>query len=129
MSSHAERGMQQILAERSRNVLMGRIWRGRTKAEIANQYTEYLYREGVLSVETKPGCLGMQMFRSVKEDLAEFTTISYWESVDAMKAQYSDHGDPMRASHLERDEEFLLELPEYIELTDLIANDWKAGNA
>jgi hypothetical protein len=32
---------------------------------------------------------------------------------------------PRRVSHLPRDPEFLLELPEYAEVSELHANDWK----
>ena len=105
--------------------LIGRIWRGSTEAARADEYQAYLYAEGVLTLEAKPGCLGVQMFRRMKGDVAEFTVISYWESMQAMGAMHSDGGNVMRVAHLKRDWEFLLELPEFVELTELRVNDWQ----
>jgi quinol monooxygenase YgiN len=104
--------------------LIGRIWRGRTEAARADEYQAYLYPEGVLTIEAKPGCVGVQMFRRIKGDIAEFTVISYWESMEAMGAMHSDGGNVLRVAHLKRDWEFLLELPELVELTELHVNDW-----
>ena len=110
---------------RSGRTLIGRIWRGCTEAERADEYQAYLYPEGVLTLEVKPGCVGVQMFRRIKGEIAEFTVISYWESMDAMQAMHSDGGNVLRVAHLKRDWEFLLELPEFVELTELHVNDWQ----
>lgn len=119
-------GMQEVLASGSKGKsLIGRIWNGRTRADRADEYLAYLYREGVLGVEAKPGCLGMQLFRRIRGDIAEFTTISYWRSMEAMQQMHSDGGDVLRVAHLARDAEFLLELPDFVEITELHANDWR----
>ena len=34
------------------------------------------------------------------------------------------HGEDLRPTHLEKDEKYLLELPEYVEVSELHANDW-----
>jgi quinol monooxygenase YgiN len=104
--------------------IVGRIWFGRTRADRADEYLDYNAREGVASIAAKPGCLGVQQFCRIKGDIAEFTVISYWPSIEAMKAMHKDDGDPMRVSHLDRDAEFLLELPEYVEVTELFINHW-----
>jgi hypothetical protein len=64
----------------------------------------------------------MQQFRRIRGDVAEFTTVSYWESVEVMEAA---HGAERRPTHLERDPEYLLELPESVEVSELHANDWQ----
>ena len=105
--------------------LVARTWTGRTRAGDADEYLSYLYEEGVRPIEGRPGCLGMQMFRRVDGDVATFTTISYWPDYDAMAAMHPDGTDDIRrVSHLPRDPEFLLELPEYAEISELHANDW-----
>ena len=53
---------------------------------------------------------------------AEFTTISYWSSMEAMEAA---HGESLIPTHLEKDEEYLLELPESVEVSELHVNDWQ----
>jgi hypothetical protein len=37
------------------------------------------------------------------------------------------HGAGRRPRHLERDAEYLLELPESVEVSELHANDWQLG--
>ena len=116
-------GKQEVLVSGSRGKpLVARTWFGRTHKELADEYLRYNYDNGVLEVEKKPGCLGMQQFRRIRGDVAEFTTVSYWESVEAMEAA---HGAGRRPTHLERDPEYLLELPESVEVSELHANDWQ----
>ena len=118
-------GKHEILVSGSRGKpLVARTWFGRTRKELADEYLRYNYENGVLEVEKKPGCLGMQQFRRIRGDVAEFTTVSYWESVEAMEAA---HGAGRRPTHLERDPEYLLELPEFVEVSELHANDWQLG--
>jgi heme-degrading monooxygenase HmoA len=118
-------GKQEILASGVHGrMLVARTWFGRTRKEFADEYLRYNYENGVLEVEKKPGCLGMQQFRRIRGDIAEFTTVSYWESVEAMEAA---HGGGRRPTHLERDSEYLLELPESVEVSELHANDWQLG--
>jgi hypothetical protein len=115
-------GKQEILASGTHGrTLIARTWFGRTRKAFADEYLRYNYENGVLEVEKKPGCLGMQQFRKIVGDVAEFTTISYWESTEAMETA---HGDDLRPTHLEKDEEYLLELPEYVEVSELYVNDW-----
>ena len=118
-------GKHEVLVSGSRGKpLVARTWFGRTRKEHADEYLRYNYENGVLEVEKKPGCLGMQQFRQIRGNVAEFTTISYWESVEAMEAA---HGAGRRPTHLERDPEYLLELPEFVEVSELHANDWQLG--
>jgi hypothetical protein len=119
-------GKQEVLASGSRNkTLIGRVWSGRTRKEVAEEYLGYLYEHGVLPLEKKPGMLGIQLFRRFRGEVAEFTVISYWSSMGAMQAMHPDGGDVRRVAHLAKDPEYLLELPEFVELTELHANDWE----
>jgi len=47
----------------------------------------------------------------------EFVTISYWESVEAM-SRFTG-GDPTRIHHLARDPEFLVELPQHVQILNI----------
>jgi heme-degrading monooxygenase HmoA len=119
-------GKQEIIASGSHGrPLVGRIWFGRTRKELADEYLEYNYENGVLEIEKKPGNLGVQQFRRIKGDVAEFTVISYWSSIGAMEAMHSGPGDVRRVVHLEKDPNYLLELPHLVEVTELHVNDWQ----
>ena len=118
-------GKHEILVSGARGKpLVARTWFGRTRKEHADEYLKYNYENGVLEIEKKPGNLGVQQFRKMNGDVAEFTVISYWSSMEAMEAA---HGDVRRPAHLEKDPDYLLELPESVEVSELHVNDWQLG--
>ena len=96
-----------------------RIWRGRTTRAKADEYARYLYEEGFKPLVDK--ALGAHMFREDREDETEFITISYWESVEAM-SRFAGK-DPTRIHHLPRDEEFLIELPEGVQVLRVLGSE------
>ncbi|MGE7473177.1 antibiotic biosynthesis monooxygenase family protein [Bosea sp. NPDC003192] len=95
---------------------IARIWRGRTAPEKADAYAAYLLEVGVRPLAKK--ALGAQMFREDRETESEFVTISYWESVEAMSRFAGP--DPRRIHHLQRDAEFLIELPEGVQVLEIV---------
>jgi len=94
---------------------IARIWRGRTRAVDADSYARYLREEGIPPLEAT--ALGVQMLRSDGARETTFVTISWWESVEAM-TRFTG-GDPLRVHHLDRDPEFLIALPERVEVFDV----------
>jgi heme-degrading monooxygenase HmoA len=112
--------------DESRNRLrptIARIWRGRTTADRADEYEQYLYEHGIKPLAEK--ALGVQMLREDRSGESEFVTISYWESVDAMGRFAGD--DPRRIHHLERDAEFLIELPSGVQVLEIMASMGRTG--
>ncbi|HVK91626.1 MAG TPA: hypothetical protein VM468_09535 [Mycoplana sp.] len=94
---------------------IARIWRGRTSRDKADAYEAYNYVEGIKPLLNI--ALGVQTFREDRENETEFMTISYWETVEAMAAFIGR--DPRAVRHLPRDSEFLLELPDSVQILDL----------
>ena len=56
----------------------------------------------------------------IRGDETEFVTISYWESIEAMSRFAGP--DPRRIHHLERDAEFLIELPQAVQVLKITAS-------
>lgn len=102
---------------------VARIWRGRTRPERADEYEAYNYEVGIKPLIEK--ALGVQTLREDREGESEFVTISYWESVEAMADFAGD--DPTNIHHLERDEEFLIELPEQVQILRLRTSHGQTG--
>lgn len=98
---------------------IARIWRGRTRRKDADRYEPYLRAEGIPPL-TKTA-LGVQLFREDRDDESWFVTISYWASMDAMSA--FTKGEPTKVHHLARDPEFLIELPERIEVYEILVDE------
>lgn len=98
---------------------VARIWRGRVRRERANEYEKYLYEVGIRPLEEK--ALGVESLREDRATESEFVTISYWESVEAM-SRFAGK-DPRKIHHLPRDPEFLIELPESVQVLEIRARD------
>jgi hypothetical protein len=94
---------------------IARIWRGRTRREVAEDYERYNYEAGVEPL--KKVAMGVQTLREDRADETEFVTISYWESVEAM-ARFAGE-DPTSIHHLDRDPEFLIELPDSVQILEI----------
>jgi heme-degrading monooxygenase HmoA len=101
-----------------------RIWRGRTPRDRADEYEAYNYEVGIKPLLDK--AVGVQTFREDREHETEFMTMSYWESVEAM-SQFTS-GDPTMVHHLERDKEFLIELPKEVQILRLLTSHGNTGS-
>ena len=91
---------------------IARIWRGRTSRARADEYETYLYENGIKVLAES--ALAVSQFREDRETDSEFITVSYWENVEAM-SRYAG-ADPRKIHHLPRDAEFLLELPDSVQV-------------
>jgi hypothetical protein len=96
---------------------IARIWRGRVKAARADEYADYIYEHGIRPLEEK--ALAVELLREDRVGESEFVTISYWENVEAM-SRFAGK-DPRRIHHLERDAEFLIELPKEVQVLKITA--------
>ncbi len=101
--------------------MIARIWQGRTKAVLAEEYMAYLYAEGVQKLRATPGNLGVQVLRRVREGAAEFMTISYWGSRDEIRAYAG--ADIEKPHHLPRDPHYLLELPHEVQHLEILVSE------
>ena len=87
--------------------MIARIWRGRTPAEKADAYHEYLRATGLREYEETPGNRGVYVLRRTTGDVAEFLLVSLWDSMEAVRAFAGD--DPEGAVYYPEDDEYLLE--------------------
>jgi len=105
--------------------VIARIWRGRTSRDRADEYEAYNYEAGIKPLIKK--ALGVQTLREDRENETEFMTISYWESVEAM-SKFTG-GNPRKVHHLDRDKEFLVELPKKVQILRLRKSHGVTGSA
>jgi heme-degrading monooxygenase HmoA len=86
---------------------VARMWHGRVRDAKAAEYYDYLNSDGVDKIERIPGNLGADVMTSSHDGITEFLVISYWRSLDDIKA-YA--GATIEKVHnLPRDPEFLIE--------------------
>jgi heme-degrading monooxygenase HmoA len=98
--------------------LIARIWHGATVAARADEYAEYLERTGARECRATPGNRGVYVLRRIKQDRAEFTFISLWESVEAIRRFAGE--DYEKAHYYPEDHDFLLELEPFVEHYDVL---------
>ena len=87
--------------------MIARIWRGATAADRADEYLEYLKRTGIADYRATPGNHGVEVLRRTRDGRTVFTLISYWESLDAVKAFAGDQ--PEVAVFYPEDDDFLVD--------------------
>ena len=76
--------------------MIARMWFGRTKAEDHNAYLAYLEESGVAELKRTPGNRGVMVLRRLDGDEAEFGVISFWDSLEDVKAFAGDVVDVAR---------------------------------
>ena len=87
--------------------MIARIWRGVTAADRAEEYLEYLRKTGLHDYTTTPGNHGVSVLLRTEDGRTQFTLISYWESLEAIKAFAGD--DPEVARFYPEDDDYLVE--------------------
>jgi heme-degrading monooxygenase HmoA len=89
--------------------MIARTWLGRTDVEAGAAYLGYLEETGVRDCLETPGNRGVMVLRSMAGDEARFLFISFWDSMEVIRAFAGD--DPERARYYDEDRAFLLDLP------------------
>jgi heme-degrading monooxygenase HmoA len=96
-----------------------RTWRGATRAADADAYVTYMEETGVSALARTPGNEGVQMWRRVEGDRAEFVVVSWWESREAIVAFAGE--DIECAVFYPEDDRYLLERGETVTHHDVVA--------
>jgi heme-degrading monooxygenase HmoA len=105
--------------------VIARVWRGRVSNARAEEYSKYLYDNGIVKIRGIAGNLGAQMLRRAEGDTTEFMVISYWPSRAAIKAFAGE--DIEKVHFLPRDREFLINPDETVRHYEVSAEEWAAA--
>jgi len=97
--------------------MIARIWRGRVRPGMLDDYRTYIASTGLRDYHATPGNLGAYMLTREHADYGEVITFSFWDSYDSI-ARFA--GNPVdRARYYPEDERFLLDFPERVEHYDV----------
>jgi len=94
------------------------MWHGVTAAERADEYLDYLNETGVSDYRETEGNRGVYVLRRIERDRAHFLTVSYWGSIEEVKAFAGP--DPEKARYYPEDEGFLLEFEPQVKHYDIV---------
>jgi heme-degrading monooxygenase HmoA len=84
-----------------------RIWKGWTRPEDAEAYASYVRKTGLAAYAATPGNRGAHLATRQDGALTEFVTISFWDSLEAIRAFAGD--DLEKAVFYPEDDRFLVE--------------------
>jgi heme-degrading monooxygenase HmoA len=65
--------------------MIARLWRGWTSLEDADAYVDYFNESGIRAYRATPGNGGAWILRRSQQDRTEFITLSFWDSLDAIR--------------------------------------------
>jgi heme-degrading monooxygenase HmoA len=98
--------------------VISRIWRGRTSFEKADAYGDFLERTAYADYGGVEGNRGWVLLRRATAEAVEFTFVSFWSSMDALRTYTG--GDPERPNYYPEDRAALLELPDRVEHHEVV---------
>ncbi len=94
------------------------MWHGVTAAARADEYLDYLNETGVPDYRETEGNRGEYVLRRIEGDKAHFLTVSFWSSIEEVKAFAGP--DPEKARYYPEDEGFLLEFEPQVKHYDVV---------
>ena len=92
--------------------MIARTWHGVVPVAKADEYYAYLLRTGIPDYQATSGNRGVNVLRRVEHGYAHFLLVSFWDSVEAIKAFAGDEIE--RAYYYPEDEALLVELEPYV---------------
>lgn len=99
--------------------MIARLWRGATRASVADEYVAYLERTGARDYALTPGNRGVWVLRQIEGERAEFLLLSLWESWAAIERFAGP--DPARAVYYPEDEAYLLDRDPQVRHFEVVA--------
>ena len=92
--------------------MIARIWKGKTKIDLADQYTQFMKDRALPDYEATTGFIKLSFLRREDKGIAYFDLITYWENMEAIKNFAGD--DVEKAKYYPEDQDYLLDFPEKV---------------
>jgi heme-degrading monooxygenase HmoA len=93
--------------------MIARIWHGRTLQRHYDEYWQFLHEHAIPDYRSTPGNAGVRVLRRLDGEQAHFQTLSYWDSLEAIRAFAGDEIE--RAKYYPEDQHYLLEFEPEVE--------------
>jgi heme-degrading monooxygenase HmoA len=91
-----------------------REWRAEIRRATSAAYVEYVRATGIVEYRRTPGNLGAVVaVRDIDETRSEIVTLSWWTSLEAIRAFAGD--SPDRARYFPDDDQYLLTRPDHVQ--------------
>jgi heme-degrading monooxygenase HmoA len=102
--------------------MIAREWKARCPQAHRESFIKYLYQTGIKDASSTSGFKGAQIFTREVDGNFEVTLITYWESLDSIKAFA---GDDINVARLyPEDYQYELEPDDFVIHYQLVENHW-----
>ena len=99
-----------------------RKWTGRIRSAHQEEYVDYIVGTGLDDYAKTPGNLGFEMLlRDLDNGETEVSTLSWWTSMDAIRAFAGDN--PELARYYPEDDKYLIHRPLHVEHHRVVASE------
>jgi heme-degrading monooxygenase HmoA len=98
-----------------------RTWRGAVRPEDRERYLRHQDETGVGEYRETPGNLGALVLQRERDGLVEVIAVSFWESMDAVRAFAGD--DPGRARFYPGDDDLLARKDAHADHCEVVSVD------
>lgn len=105
--------------------MIARTWHGRVPLAKAAAYEAYLRATGLADYRATAGNRGVYLLRRDEGEVAHFTTLTFWDSLAAVRAFAGP--DYERARYYPEDDAYLLEREPHVTHYQVVAPDPAAG--
>lgn len=95
-----------------KNLIITRIWHGRTLLEQSDKYLEYIWETGIKEYLKIPGIISAKVLRRSEGDICHFWTVTEWKDIESIKLFAGN--DFEKARYYSEDAKFLLEFEENV---------------
>lgn len=92
--------------------MIARTWHGRVPLAKAAAYEAYLQKTGLADYQRVAGNRGVYLLRRDEDDVSHFTTLTFWDSVEAIQAFAGEEYE--RARYYPEDDDYLLEREPFV---------------
>ncbi len=66
--------------------MITRIWHGKTKTDVADEYREFVIATGIIDYRSTKGNRGAQIWQKREGDITHIWTVSWWDDYESIKA-------------------------------------------
>ena len=92
--------------------MIARIWKGKTKIEHLEEYTDFMKIRAIPDYSQVNGFIKLTFLKRTDSNYAYFDLITFWENMDVIKGFAGD--DFEKAKYYPEDKNYLIDFPERV---------------
>lgn len=92
--------------------MIARIWKGKTKIEHLEKYTEFMKVRAIPDYKKTEGFVKLTFLKRTDNEFAYFNLITYWKDLEVIENFAG--ADLEKAKYYEEDKKYLVDFPEKV---------------